>query len=200
MEVASSVPPATKTRIRALDHATLPVRDQFAAARFYVCIFNGEIDHLGRYFFQRAPADMKEGLEEVRNLGMGVQICDGVMLSLFEQDYGQPAFDQGHPHLAFAIGADEIDMWLDHLRYWGVPCFAYSRPRENMVSVYFNDLDGNHFELACTGLPEEEFGRFAAAHDDRAPAIEQWPPPDREREANQVLRERVLAARALGRH
>lgn len=200
MSVETSAPPASATRIRGLDHATVPVRDQFTAARFYACVFNAEIDHVGRRFLERCPPEVKQDLGPTRNLGMGVEICDGVVLALFEQDFGQPQLEQGHPHHAFAIGSDELDLWLAQLRYWGVPHFAYGRARESTVSVYFNDLDGNHLELACSNLSEEICGRFASTHDDRAPAIEQWPPTSREAEANHTLRQKLLAAQARRGH
>lgn len=53
--VEMSAKPYTDVRIQNLDHTTIPVRDQFAAARFYAVVFNGEIDHVGRPFGTLGP-------------------------------------------------------------------------------------------------------------------------------------------------
>src|SRR6266849_6107360 len=113
MAVETSSPSGTRMRIRGLNHFTLPVRDRYAAARYYTAVFNCELDH------ESSPDRVHKGL--ARSLQVCVQLCNGIQLDLFEQDYGQPTADQSHPHHAFDVAAEDLPHWGEQLRYWGVP-------------------------------------------------------------------------------
>ncbi len=189
-------------RVRGLDHTTVPVRDQFRAARFYAVVFNGEVDHVGRGFLNIAPESIREGLDQSPHQGMGIQICNGFVIALFDQDFGQPTVEQSHPHHAFAVGPYELEAWVAQLERWKVPYFGpIGRTRgRTSVSVYFNDPDGNHLEFVSPDTPEEIRSKFPTGHEDRAPENHAWPPADLEEAANGVLREKLLAAHARGLH
>lgn len=185
----------TALHITGLSHATLPVRDRFAAARFYAAIFNCDIDH-------EIPLDrVRPG---AGNVEVTVELCDSIELGLFEQDYGQPGVDQGHPHHAFAIRAEDVEPWIGHLGYWGVPIFGPRSHGPASCSIYFNDPDGNHLELHCDDYPAELTAQLPRGHEGdenglrRAPAIGAWPPSERAEEAEQQLQAKLAGMRAKG--
>jgi predicted enzyme related to lactoylglutathione lyase len=177
-------------RIRGLNHFTLPVRDRYAAARFYTAVFNCEIDH------ESAPDRVQKGL--ARSLQVGVTLCEGVQLDLFEQDYGQPAVEQSHPHHAFDVRAEDIPLWVEQLRYWGVPFVGpMTRAGTRGCEIYFNDPDGNHLELHCSDYPDELRQQLPVGpYDKQRVVIHAWPPPERAAEAERQFQEKLARMRA----
>lgn len=203
MTATVSANPHPELRIQILDHTTLPVRDQFAAARFYTVIFNGEIDHVGRSFLRAAPEGMAQGVSSSPHQGMGVKICEGLVVGLFEQDFGQPTAEQGHPHHALEIPPDVIPAWIEHLNYWDVPYDGpHPREQDRSCSIYFFDIDGNHLELHATNLPDEVFRQIPPAPHDHTRQVRAtpWPPSHLEGEANRMLAEKLEGWRRGGAH
>ena len=195
MALETPTRPNTALHITGLSHATLPVRDRFAAARFYCAIFNCDIDH-------------EIALDRVRpgagNIEVSINLCDSIQVGLFEQDFGQPGLDQGHPHHAFAVRAEDVQPWVEHLGYWGVPFFGPRSHGPTNCSIYFNDPDGNHLELSCHGYPAELTAQLPRGHETAAnglrgaPALGAWPPPERAEEAEELLQAKLAAMRARG--
>jgi catechol 2,3-dioxygenase-like lactoylglutathione lyase family enzyme len=177
---ASDVNPDAPLRVRALNHTTIPVRDRHKAARFYVAVLGGEVHH------ESAPDRVKSGL--ARSLQVGVRLCAGLEIDLFEQDYGQPAWSQSHPHHALEVPAEELEKWAAHFKRWKVPFVGpMTRSGTGSAEIYFNDPDGNHLELHCSsypgheGLPSGPYDKQLTVHN------EAWPPPELEGEANRLL-------------
>ena len=177
---ASDSNPDAPLHIRALNHTTIPVRDRYKAALFYVAVLGGEIHH------ESAPDRVKKGL--ARSLQVGVRLCSGLELDLFEQDYGQPAWDQSHPHHALDVPAEELEKWAAHLKKWKVPFVGpVTRAGTGSAEIYFNDPDGNHLELHCSNYPGHE--KLPVGPYDKQLTVhrQSWPPPELEAEANRLL-------------
>jgi catechol 2,3-dioxygenase-like lactoylglutathione lyase family enzyme len=169
-------------RLRGLNHFTLPVRDRYRSARFYVVVLNGEITH------ESDPDRVKKGL--ARSLQVGIQVCPGFEIDLFEQDYGQPRPEQAHPHHAFDVRAEDLMSWAEQLSRWRVPhAGPITRAGTKGAELYFDDLDGNHLEIHCSDYPARQelpLGPF----DHRLLAFtEPWPPKDLAEEADRLLQE-----------
>lgn len=172
--------PDAKLRISALNHTTFPVRDRIKAARFYVAVLGAEVHHAS------APDRVNKGL--ARSLQVGVRLCPGVELDLFEQDYGQPEWDQSHPHLALEIPASAMAAWAEHLKKWKVPFVGpMTRQGSGSAQIYFNDPDGNHLELYARSYPGDDklpsgpYDKMLCVHQDS------WPVPELEKEAGRLL-------------
>jgi catechol 2,3-dioxygenase-like lactoylglutathione lyase family enzyme len=58
----------------------------------------------------------------------------------------------GELHVAFPIGKNEMQSWLDHLAEHGVGIEGRNGWSRGGESVYFRDPDGNLLELATPGL------------------------------------------------
>jgi catechol 2,3-dioxygenase-like lactoylglutathione lyase family enzyme len=190
MALETSPATGTRVRIRGLNHFTLPVRDRYAAARFYSTVFNCELDH------ESSPDRVQKGL--ARSLQVGVTLCDGIELDLFEQTYGQPTVDQSHPHHAFDIAADDVPRWVEQLRYWVVPFVGpMTRAGTKGCEIYFNDVDGNHLELHCSHYPDELRQQLPVGpYDKNAVVIHEWPPAERADEAERLFQEKLARMRA----
>jgi catechol 2,3-dioxygenase-like lactoylglutathione lyase family enzyme len=64
-----------------------------------------------------------------------------------------PPHDGSGPlHVAFAIGADELAPWEEHLQTHGVAIEGRTDWRRGGKSIYFRDPDGHLLELATPGL------------------------------------------------
>ena len=172
--------PDCPLHIRGLNHLTMPVKDRYRAARFYVVALGGEIDH------ESAPDRVQKGLS--RSLQVGVRMALGLELDLFEQDYGQPGWDQSHPHLALDTSAEDLERWAQHLRRWKVPFVGpITRAGTKGAELYFNDPDGNHLEIHCSNVPDRS--SFAVGIYDKQLCVhkEAWPPAELEQEAERLF-------------
>ncbi len=174
------VNPDAPLHIGGLYHTTSPVTDRYKAAKFYVAVLGGEIHH------ESNPDRVKQG--KARALQIGLRICAGIEIDLFEQDYGQPKWDQSHPHHAFRVTAESFPHWVAHLKKWRVPMQGpMTRSGTGGAQIYFNDPDGNHLELNCTGyadhesLPSGPYDKSVLIH------TEPWPAPELEAEATRLL-------------
>jgi catechol 2,3-dioxygenase-like lactoylglutathione lyase family enzyme len=193
LDLNPDVNPDAPLHLVSLSHTTVPVRDRYKAAQFYVAVLGAEVHH------ESHPDRVKEG--KARALQVGLRLCSGLEFDLFEQSYGQPKWDQSHPHHAFNVAPDSMDKWAAHLRKWGVP-FAGPMTREGSgnAEIYFNDPDGNHLELYCVGypdtasLPKGPFDKQSVVH--QTP----WPAPELETEASRLLDASLERMRARKRH
>lgn len=181
--------PDAALRIRGLNHTTIPVRDRYKAARFYVAVLGGEVHH------ESAPDRVAKGL--ARSLQVGVRLCSGFELDLFEQDYGQPAWDQSHPHHAFDVSAESLEAWAEHLRRWKVPFVGpMTRAGTGGAEIYFNDPDGNHLEFNCRNYPDHA-SLPSGPYDKKLTVHERpWPAPELEAEADRLLQTSLERMRA----
>lgn len=59
---------------------------------------------------------------------------------------------QGPLHMAFAISAEALADWREHLKRRGVPARGEMRWPRGGTSLYFEDPDGHVLELATPGL------------------------------------------------
>lgn len=180
--------PDAPLHIRSVSHLTIPVRDRYKAARFYVVALGAEVHH------ESALDNVKAGRS--RALQVGVRVCPGLEVDLFEQDYGQPGWDQSHPHLALDIPTADMDRWAAHLKKWRVPFFGpMTRGKSGGGEIYFNDPDGNNLELNCPNYPGAE-KLHAGPYDMRVLIYkEAWPPPELEAEANRLFEASLQRAR-----
>ena len=181
--------PDCPLHIRGLNHLTMPVKDRYRAARFYVVALGGEIHH------ESAPDRVQKGLS--RSLQVGVRMAPGLELDLFEQDYGQPGWDQSHPHLALDTSAEDLERWAQHLRRWKVPFVGpITRAGTKGAELYFNDPDGNHLEIHCSNVPDRS--SFAVGIYDKQLCVhkEAWPPAELEQEAERLFQASLERMRA----
>jgi catechol-2,3-dioxygenase len=181
--------PDCPLHIRGLNHLTMPVKDRYRAARFYVVALGGEIHH------ESAPDRVQKGLS--RSLQVGVRMALGLELDLFEQDYGQPGWDQSHPHLALDTSAEDLERWAQHLRRWKVPFVGpITRAGTKGAELYFNDPDGNHLEIHCSNVPDRS--SFAVGIYDKQLCVhkEAWPPAELEQEAERLFQASLERMRA----
>ena len=146
----------TGIRLSGLSHMAVPVRDEYRAAKFYMTILNADLDHLSQTVRDALPDRLKEKYGPTARGGLGMTVCDGFLINLFTQDYGQPAPGQHHPHFSFEVRGTDLWQWVEHLTYWGVP---FGGPEihhhSGNVSIYFSDPDGNRVELHCKTVTEE---------------------------------------------
>jgi catechol-2,3-dioxygenase len=181
--------PDCPLHIRGLNHLTMPVKDRYRAARFYVVALGGEIHH------ESAPDRVQKGLS--RSLQVGVRMAPGLELDLFEQDHGQPGWDQSHPHLALDTSAEDLERWAQHLRRWKVPFVGpITRAGTKGAELYFNDPDGNHLEIHCSNVPDRS--SFAVGIYDKQLCVhkEAWPPAELEQEAERLFQASLERMRA----
>jgi catechol-2,3-dioxygenase len=167
-------------RVVGLNHFTVPVGDRYKAARFYVTVLGGEVDH------ESDPERVKKGLATA--LQVGVSVCSGFVIDLFEQPYGQPANEQLHPHYAFDVPGEDLNRWVDHLNKWGVPYVGpMTRAGTGAGEIYFDDPYGNHLELYARNYRNHD--KLAIGpYDPRLTLYkESWPPRELEEEANRLL-------------
>ena len=181
--------PDARLRIQSLNHTTIPVHDRYKAARFYVAVMGGELHH------ESSPDRVKKGL--ARALQVGVRLCSGLEIDLFEQDYGQPGWDQSHPHHAFDVPADSFEVWAAHFKKWKVPFVGpMTRAGTGSAEIYFNDPDGNHLELHCSDYPKCD--EIPSGPYDKKLTVHEtpWPAPELQAEADRLLEASAQRMRA----
>ena len=189
---AEYINPDVELHIRGLDHATVPVRDRYRAARFYIAVLGAEAHH------ESDPDRVKKGL--ARALQVGVRVSPHLEFDLFEQDYGQPAFDQSHPHHAFDVPPEMLVAWAVHLKKWRVPHVGpMTRKGTGSAEIYFTDPDGNPLELHCVNYPGHE--ELPAGPYDKKLTIHEtpWPPAELADEADRLMEASLERMRARKR-
>jgi hypothetical protein len=114
-----------------LNHLTIPVKDRYRAARFYIVALGAEAHH------ESAPDRVAKGLS--RSLQFGIRMAANFEIDLFEQDFGQPDWNQSHPHLALDTSAEDLEKWVEHFKKWHIP-FVGPMTRAGLgVQRFIND-------------------------------------------------------------
>lgn len=144
-----------KPRIKAIDHITIPVHDLDEARRFYCDFLGGAfLARVDNDFFRRVGrpvyAENTQGVFHISTLFGGP-----TRVELFQQNYGQAAAAQGHPHYAFRVRPRDLPKWKARLEARGIPSDGpLQLGPPGQASLYFNDPFGNHLELECMGYAE----------------------------------------------
>lgn len=111
-------------------------------------------------FWQRLlGAERLVGDDRIRALA----IAPGAVLLLFRSGGSAAAFEveggtipghdgQGTSHVAFAIGAAELERWREHLQELGIAIESTVNWPSGGVSLYFRDPDDHSVELATPGV------------------------------------------------
>ena len=66
------------------------------------------------------------------------------------------------------------------------------------AEIYFNDPDGNHLEVHCSDVPEEQRSKFAVGPYDKCLCVhkQEWPPKELADEAERLFQASVTRMRA----
>ena len=83
-----NINPDAPLHIRGLNHLTIPVEERYRAARFYIVALGAEAHH------ESAPDRVAKGLS--RSLQFGIRMAANFEIDLFEQEFGQPDWNQSH--------------------------------------------------------------------------------------------------------
>jgi catechol 2,3-dioxygenase-like lactoylglutathione lyase family enzyme len=142
---------------RGIDHVTFPVLDLGVAERFYVGLLGADLlERFDASVFLKLRPERGAELENKRNspLHLSVRLGGGPRIDLFLQDYGQPALEQAHPHLAFAVDGADLDKVKAVLDAAGIPVDGPRRlGPPGQASLYFMDPFGNNLEFMTTAYP-----------------------------------------------
>lgn len=142
---------------KAVDHVTLPILDMARAERFYVGVLGAELlERFDADTFLKYRPDRAGELADPRNspLHLSVRFGPGPRVDLFMQSYGQPAIEQAHPHLAFAVDGNDLDAVQAHLVSAGIPVDGPRRlGPPGQASIYFFDPFGNKLEFTTMDYP-----------------------------------------------
>ena len=119
------------------------------------CLYVDDLD-AAEVFYTRVLGLPLVGKEEGRHLFFR---CGQGMLLIFNPDKTLAADNEvpthgarGPVHVAFAMRADEIDRWREHLRAHGVTIEQEVTWPNGGHSIYFRDPAGNSLELATPSL------------------------------------------------
>jgi hypothetical protein len=132
-------------------------------------------------------------------LQFGIRMAANFEIDLFEQDFGQPDWNQSHPHLALDTSAEDLEKWVDHFKKWQIPFVGpMTRSGTKGAEIYFNDPDGNHLEVHCSDVPEAQRSKFAVGPYDKSLCVHKqaWPPKELADEAERLFQASVTRMRA----
>jgi len=186
-----NINPDAPLHIRGLNHLTIPVKERYRAARFYIVALGAEAHH------ESAPDRVAKGLS--RSLQFGIRMAAGFEIDLFEQEFGQPDWNQSHPHLALDTSAADLEKWAEHFKKWRIPFVGpVTRSGTQVDEIYFNDPDGNHLEVHCSDVPEAQRGNYHVGPYDKSLCVhkQEWPPKDLADEAERLFQASVTRMRA----
>ncbi|MBM4260211.1 MAG: VOC family protein [Deltaproteobacteria bacterium] len=186
-----NINPDAPLHIRGLNHLTIPVKDRYRAARFYIVALGAEAHH------ESAPDRVAKGL--ARSLQFGIRMAANFEIDLFEQDFGQPDWNQSHPHLALDTSAEDLDKWVDHFKKWKIPFVGpMTRSGTKGAEIYFNDPDGNHLEVHCSDVPDAIRSKYAVGPYDKSLCVhkQEWPPKEVADEAEKLFQASVARMRS----
>jgi catechol 2,3-dioxygenase-like lactoylglutathione lyase family enzyme len=141
---------------KSVDHITVPILDMDRAERFYVDVLGAEL--LERFDAQSFLKHRPDRADELKHrnspLHVSVRLGAGPRLDLFLQDYGQPATEQAHPHIAFEVDGRDLDGVKAHLQSAGIPVDGPRRlGPPGQASLYFIDPFGNKLEFMTNAYP-----------------------------------------------
>lgn len=186
-----NINPDAPLHIRGINHLTIPVKDRYRAARFYIVVLGAEAHH------ESAPDRVAKGLS--RSLQVGIRMAPGLEIDLFEQDFGQPEWNQSHPHLALDTSAEDLEKWTEHFKKWNIPFVGpMTRSGTSGAEIYFNDPDGNHLEVHCSEVPEAQRKTYPVGPYDKNLCVhkEEWPPAPLKDSAEKLFQASLTRMRA----
>jgi catechol 2,3-dioxygenase-like lactoylglutathione lyase family enzyme len=181
-----NINPDAPLHIRGLNHLTIPVKERYRAARFYIVALGAEAHH------ESAPDRVAKGLS--RSLQFGIRMAAGFEIDLFEQEFGQPDWNQSHPHVALDTSAEDLEKWVDHFKKWHIPFVGpMTRSGTKGAEIYFNDPDGNHLEVHCSDVPDALRAKYAVGPYDKGLCVhkEEWPPKELADDAEKLFQASV---------
>jgi catechol 2,3-dioxygenase-like lactoylglutathione lyase family enzyme len=181
-----NINPDAPLHIRGLNHLTIPVKERYRAARFYIVALGAEAHH------ESAPDRVAKGLS--RSLQFGIRMAAGFEIDLFEQEFGQPDWNQSHPHVALDTAAEDLEKWVDHFKKWHIPFVGpMTRSGTKGAEIYFNDPDGNHLEVHCSDVPDALRAKYAVGPYDKGLCVhkEEWPPKELADDAEKLFQASV---------
>jgi catechol 2,3-dioxygenase-like lactoylglutathione lyase family enzyme len=142
MNELQAIQTRSAAKISGIDHLTLPVRDLDIAERFYTQV-------LGANVVYRTDRSRSSPF-------IAITIGDSPSIDLFVQPWGQPAANQPHPHLAFAVRGEDLLDLKQRLIAQQIPVVGpiqFGPPGHG--SIYFHDPSGNHLELCARDFTGE---------------------------------------------
>jgi catechol 2,3-dioxygenase-like lactoylglutathione lyase family enzyme len=148
---------AAAPALAGIHHITLPVADLDVAERFYVGLLGLPLERrFDRATFLRFVPD-RAAEADAANSPLHLQLrCGAVELDLFLQRDHVPGPVRPHPHLAFAVAPEHLDVLRARLLDAGVPVDGPRRlGPPGHASVYFDDPFGNLLEFTTSGYPRE---------------------------------------------
>jgi extradiol dioxygenase family protein len=173
-----------------LNHLTIPVKERYRAARFYIVALGAEAHH------ESSPDRVAQGLS--RSLQFGIRMTENFD-NLFEQEFRQPDWNQSHPHVALDTAAEDLEKWAAHFKKWQIPFVdPVTRSGTKGAEIYFNDPDGNHLEVHCSDVPEEKRSKYHVGPYDKSLCVhkQEWPPKELADEAERLFQASVTRMRA----
>jgi catechol 2,3-dioxygenase-like lactoylglutathione lyase family enzyme len=143
--------------IECMSHVTMCVRDLNVAEEFYVGLLGGRLQRrMDRAEFLRQRPDRAAEADAPNSpLHIAVKFGDEdrFELQLFLQPWDAQPVEQGHPHFALHVRADQLLLFKAALEARGVPVDGPRRlGPPGHASLYFFDPFGNHLELETTGF------------------------------------------------
>jgi catechol 2,3-dioxygenase-like lactoylglutathione lyase family enzyme len=132
-----------------MDEATPPPVNHILETALYV-----DDVQVSKAFYQRV---FGFALDFEMDRLIALDVRPGQVLLLFTKNgsAGLPRtahYGDGHLHLAFAIGADQVDAWRAHLTQLGIEIEDEVSWSRGGISLYFRDPDGHCLEVASPGL------------------------------------------------
>lgn len=144
--------------IDSVAHVTIPVGDLDKAQSFYVDLLGATlVRRFDRETFLRyQPGRAAEADAANSPLHLTVKFGDSPEFDLFLQRGHARKTPAPHPHVAFAVDADQLDAFRLRLMAAGVPLDGPRRlGGPGHASVYFADPWGQLLELVATGYEGE---------------------------------------------
>lgn len=161
--------------IECMSHVTMCVRDLKVAEDFYVGVLGAKlVRRMDRAEFLRDRPERAAELDAANSplhIGLRFGAEDRFELQLFVQPWPAQPAEQGHPHFALLVRAEDVLPFKRLLEARGVPVDGPRRlGPPGHASLYFFDPFGNHLELAAMGFD----GPVAFGPPDTAKLAYQW--------------------------
>jgi catechol 2,3-dioxygenase-like lactoylglutathione lyase family enzyme len=143
--------------IQRMSHVTMCVRDRKIAEDFYVGALGATLQRRmdREEFLRRRPERAAEADAPNSPLHIALKFGDEdrFELQLFLQHVDAQPVEQGHPHFALHVRAEDLLSFKASLEARGVPVDGPRRlGPPGHASLYFFDPFGNHLELEATGF------------------------------------------------
>jgi catechol 2,3-dioxygenase-like lactoylglutathione lyase family enzyme len=135
---------APQLRVSGVLETCLHIEDVERSARFYEALFG----------FPRMASDARFCALNVAKRSVLLLFQRGGTLEPVKVPGGiiPPHDGSGHMHLAFAIPAEDLSSWIQHLQSAAITIESRVRWSEGGESIYFRDPDQHLVELATPGI------------------------------------------------